>query len=172
MKLSEVATYNPDTVLGTEVRIRNWLDTNHIRDYNILDNLVVDVKGSVDLESTDRTILPVQFGYVDGNFDCYGSALKSLRGFPNRIGGNLYLYDSHIYSLHGIEKIITHIGGGIVINPTVTHLLGLLLIELGEFSIDDNGPLDEIMNKYKNTGDILAAQDELLDAGFKAQARL
>jgi hypothetical protein len=33
-------------------------------------------------------------------------------------------------------------------------------------------PIDSIFNKYVGTGDILSAQDELIDAGFIDQARL
>jgi hypothetical protein len=36
----------------------------------------------------------------------------------------------------------------------------------------DEGPIDAIMNKYVGTGDILSAQDELIDAGLFDQARL
>jgi hypothetical protein len=53
----------------------------------------------------------------------------------------------------------------------VTHILGLLLIE-GITHITISGPIDRIMNKYLGTGDILSAQDELIDAGLTDQARL
>jgi hypothetical protein len=51
--------------------------------------------------------------------------------------------------------------------------LGLLLIDgICKFDIDTRGPIDAIFNKYVGTGDILSAQDELIDAGFIEQARL
>jgi hypothetical protein len=171
MKLSEVVKQKP-SVPTAEERIHNWLRMYDITDYTIRSNGVVDVRGGCDFSNLQETELPVQFGYVDGSFDCYSSRLQSFTGFPNRIGGNLYLYDSHVYSLHGIEKVVTHVGGIVSISPKATHILGLLLFEVGEISVDDDGPIDDIMNKYINTGDIIGAQDELLDAGFKDQARL
>jgi hypothetical protein len=48
----------------------------------------------------------------------------------------------------------------------------LLIDGITGFNIDSDGPIDKILNKYKGTGDILSAQDELIDAGFIEQARL
>jgi hypothetical protein len=53
-----------------------------------------------------------------------------------------------------------------------THLLGFLLVkEITKFDTG-NGAVDDIFNKYVGTGDILSAQDELIDAGYTDQARL
>jgi hypothetical protein len=89
-------------------------------------------------------------------------------------------------SLSGVDKIIKHVEDQFICGPVplsdkriaqknVTHLLGLLLVNgITRFRVDYNfpGPIDEILNKYVGTGDILSAQDELIDAGFIDQARL
>jgi hypothetical protein len=46
-----------------------------------------------------------------------------------------------------------------------------LIDGITSFNIDD-GSIDAIFNKYRGTGDIISAQDELIDAGFIEQARL
>jgi hypothetical protein len=79
----------------------------------------------------------------------------------------------HFMTLSGIDKMLPHINGSITCEVPVTHALGLLLIKgVTHINIDNNGPIDRIMNKYLGTGDILSAQDELIDAGFIDHARL
>jgi hypothetical protein len=97
----------------------------------------------------------------------------------NKFGVSRRLYYSisfsgfHIPSLTGIHKEFDFIYGHFTgPHNATTHILGLLLIQ-GILSIKiDDGPIDKIMNKYVGTGDILSAQDELIDAGFTDQARL
>jgi hypothetical protein len=189
MKLHEVAKQ-----LDPHAKIKKWLDEQDIKNYTIRPNGVVDVDGDVDLRSSRLTSFPVQFGNVSGYFYCSHSKLTSLNGVPQYIGGDFYCnnteitslagcpqtvggrfdcFNTKITSLTGVDKIIKHIGGKFVCNQHVTHLLGLLLIKgIVGFDIDSGGPIDKIMNKYIGTGDILSAQDELIDAGFTDQARL
>jgi hypothetical protein len=123
--------------------------------------------------------LPIQFGVVDGYFDVSCTSIKSLRGFPHTINGSFACNHSGIQSLSGIDKIIKRISGRIICSHP-THMLGLLLIDgVTEITTSgwpqDSGPwdkLDQIMNNHLTTHDIVAAQDELIDAGYIQQAGL
>ena len=173
MKLHEIAPHR--LTHGDIAIIEDWLYQFNIKTgtYKI-DPLsgAVAVRGNVCLDYCQLAQLPLQFEDVSGSFSCQWSDLTSLKGFPRWMAGSLRIRSSQIQSLHGIEKVIEHVGNTIELNSTTTHILGILLINVGHISIDDGGPIDTIMNRYKNTGDVISAQDELIDAGFKDQARL
>jgi hypothetical protein len=177
----------------THDEIRAWLDSLDIKNYTIHENGVVDVDGTVPMGRFRGGTFPVQFGVVKEHFGC-GTSLTSLRGSPQSVGGGFSCndakitslmgapkwvgglfncYATEITSLHNVHKQIYHIGGWFYCDDHVTHLLGLLLIDgITGFDIDSDGPIDKIFNKYVGTGDIISAQDELIDAGFIEQARL
>jgi hypothetical protein len=179
----------------THEEIKNWLDKYNVENYTIRPDGIVDVDNDVNLRNFKGTTLPVQFGEVSGHFDMFGTNITSLVGFPvfigrdficsgcknltsikyapRFIGGGFYIHDTSIKSLTGVDKVIKHISGMCWCDEKVTHILGLLLIKgITDFNIDNGGPIDKIMKKYAGTGDILSAQDELIDAGFIDQARL
>ena len=111
--------------------------------------------------------------YTGGGFSCHSTMVSSLQGAPQYVNGSFSCYGTNIISLTGVDKIIKQINGRFLCSADVTHLLGLLLIKgITSFNIDAHGPIDKIFNKYVGTGDILSAQDELIDAGFIDQARL
>ena len=131
------------------------------------------VGGDFDCHCTLVTSLQGSPRFIGGSFDCYSTKIKSLDGAPASVGGGFYCDDNNIVTLHGIHKTILYLGSGFYCTGTEVHLLGLLLIKgVVKFDIDSNGPIDKIFNKYVGTGDILSAQDELIDAGFIEQARL
>ena len=200
MKLHEIAKLTQPEHEQFKINRKNieqWLTRVGVKNFIIdPDTNVVNVDGNVDLARKTFEILPVQFGYVDGHFflaKC--SRLKTLRGSPHTVSGTFKCYSTPISSLEGapeivgesfvcdgmpnlkslsgIDKIVHDIRGGFVCSNNVTHILGLILIKgLQGVDIDSRGPIDEIMNKYVGTGDILSAQDELIDEGFIDQARL
>jgi hypothetical protein len=150
-----------------------WLDSMAIQKYTIRLDGIVDVDNNVDLVIFKGSVLPVQFGKVSGYFSCAETTISSLQGVPQSIGGSFGCYKSKILSLHNIHNHVKHIGKGLLCGNYTTHLLGLLLIDgIIIFNIDSGGPIDKIFNKYVGTGDIISAQDELIDAGFIEQARL
>jgi hypothetical protein len=115
--------------------------------------------------------------HVGGEFYCHDTKITSLAGCPKHVGGLFDCRSTQIRSFSGVDKIIKYIGGDFYYSGKQaylpTHLLGLLLIKgITRFHIDTGGPIDKIMNRYVGTGDILSAQDELIDAGFTDQARL
>jgi hypothetical protein len=161
-------------MLTNPKEIKRWLDKYNIKNYIIRPNGVVDVDDNIYLRSFTGETLPIQFG-TTGSFDCSHSNITSFKGFPKIIKGYFDCFESKIISLSGIDKIIKQINGNgsVIVNVPSTHVLGLLLIEgVRRIDVDMRGPIDKIMNKYLGTGDILSAQDELIDAGFTDQARL
>lgn len=88
-------------------------------------------------------------------------------GIPRTAEGRIGVMD-----LSGIHKLMPCVNGSIKCTAPVSHALGLLLIDGVTHITIDEGKIDAIMNKYLPTRDILSAQDELLDAGFKDHARL
>jgi hypothetical protein len=152
------------------------------------------VGGNFNCDDTKITSLEYAPQSVGGQFSCIGTKIPSLKGAPHSVGKGFYCHstkitsleyapqsvgkgfychNTRIISLHDIHKQIKHISGGFYCRGAKTHLLGLLLIDgITGFDIDRKGPIDKIFNKYAGTGDILSAQDELIDAGFIEQARL
>jgi hypothetical protein len=93
-----------------------------------------------------------------------GIEINQPRSTSNRIS---------VIDLSGIHKILPRVNGTIKCTAPVSHSLGLLLIEgVTHINIDSGGKIDTIMNKYLGTQDIISAQDELLDAGYRDHARL
>lgn len=110
--------------------IECWLDAMNIHNYTINDDLTVDVAGCVDLERCWLKELPVQFGKVEGFFDCANNQLTSLKGCPveivngyfachhnqlislehapKKVGGDFYCSNNKLNSLRHMPK---HING-------------------------------------------------------------
>jgi hypothetical protein len=104
---------------------------------------------------------------------CYSTNIKSLKYAPEIVGSHFHCHGTNIKSLSGIDKMVKHIGASFLCNDGVTHILGILLIEgITHINVTGSRPVSQILNKYRGTGDILSAQDELIDAGFIDQARL
>jgi hypothetical protein len=154
--------------------VKAWLDSHSIDNFRIASDGIVNVNGPVTIKQYRTWNLPLQFGEVRGRFNFFrGSSVVTFEGFPHTVRGMVDLSTSEIKCLHGIDKIMKRVDGTFATTYKATHLLGLLLIEgIIKIDIDDGGQIDAILNKYVGTGDIISAQDELLDAGFKDQARL
>ena len=183
----------------THEEIKHWLDDHNIENYTIRSDGVVNVDGRVDLSHIKELTLPVQFGKVTGKFDVCSSFLTSLKGVPEIVvgdfncggthissleyapqfvGGYFSCYNTYITSLSGVDKRIKQLNGTFYCVENATHLLGILLIKgITDFEFSHRGGqcdvvVSQIINKYLGTGDILSAQDELIDAGLVDQARL
>jgi hypothetical protein len=77
-----------------------WLHSMEIYDYDIYDG-IIHVVGDVDLYNKRLICIPVQFGYVSGNFNCGWNRLTSLEGCPSEVGGAFYCGDNQLKSLEG-----------------------------------------------------------------------
>ena len=128
---------------------------------------------------------------VGGSFYCGNNQLTSLVGAPQSIGLSFYCGNNELTSLVGAPQSI---GGGFSCRRNkLTSLTGAPQLVCGEFYCRGNPQLKilpifnikgiteiyheagQILNKYykpDGKGDIIAAQDELIDAGFGAIARM
>ena len=169
--------------------ISKWLNAHRVGSYTVRPTLwggtpdsqfapvawVVDVVGHVELEEYSGKYLPVQFGKVTGIFNAVNSRLTTLNGMPRSIGSWFSCRGCALKSLSGIDKRVDYINGEVFLDVDMTHILGLLLIDgIKSFTMPDSPESRclEIMNKHLVTHDIIACQDELIDAGFINQARL
>lgn len=81
--------------------ISNWMLTNGIKNFIVLDDLSVNVRGDVDLSRRGISELPpyIVFNEVWGSFDCSENSMTTLRGCPRLVTGNFYCYMNGLTSL-------------------------------------------------------------------------
>ena len=126
------------------------------------------VGGTFDCTGTNLTSLEGAPQSIGGGFFCAGTSLTSLEHVPQSVGGDFICRNTYITSLKGIHK--THrkwkIGGALDLPQTCADIVGLALIE-GISRV-------QIGNVSFNVGDHdpHAFQEQLLDAGFRMQARM
>ena len=94
--------------LKTREETKDWLDSMKIKNYTINDDLTVDVSGYVWLNEKNLDYIPVQFGVVDGYFDCTNNNLTSLKGCPTEVAGIFYCHNNNLTSL---EHCPTEVNG-------------------------------------------------------------
>tara|TARA_R110000851_G_scaffold142228_1_gene280647 strand:- start:55 stop:441 length:387 start_codon:yes stop_codon:yes gene_type:complete len=111
----------------TNSEIREWLHAMGVYDYDICDG-VVHVVGDVNIAYRGLTSIPVQFGYVSGEFICADNVLDSLEGCPSEVGGGFYCGNNDLTSLEGCPK---EVGGNFscrwnrfAAKPDVSGILG------------------------------------------------
>lgn len=130
------------------------------------------------IDYNDITTLEGGPSSVGGSFSCTGCEnLDSLQHLPEKIGGSVFAQNlPKITSLQGIHKMVRQINGifDLTGTPIHSHLLGLLMIK-GLNSVKlDNSQVAEIINKHLKLPERNAheAQEELIEAGFSAFAKL
>jgi hypothetical protein len=130
---------------------------------------MVDVDGSVELKS-QLTKLPIRFGQVSGDFDCYLNSLTSLTGAPTSVGGDVAFNNNSLTSLTGAP---TSVGGEFWVDYTESLPL-LRLLQYNNIRLHKWAPnaVITIMNKYAGTGKafMLNCALELKQAGFEGNA--
>ncbi len=67
---------------------------------------LVNVKGGVNLSSKNLIKIPINFGFVTGDFNCFRNNLTSLVGSPIKVGGNLYCSVNQLTSLVGSPQVV------------------------------------------------------------------
>ena len=115
-------------MLEGKVKIKKWLEEFEISQYTINDNLTVDVNDHVDISYCDLKKIPIQFGVINGSFNCSHNKLTTLKGAPQdlvnmyceknrltnlegapaKIHNTLDVSDNEITSLTGVSKEIGH----------------------------------------------------------------
>jgi hypothetical protein len=94
------------TLLTNKKEIENWLYYINIENYDILDNLTVNVHQKVDISHHDLKCFPIQFGVVNGSFNCNKNELVSLQGAPTEVNGNFSCEDNYLTSLKYCPSIV------------------------------------------------------------------
>lgn len=146
-----------------------------VGDFWINDDGDIDVPRGVMLQRTCYNIphnLGIRFGTVSGCFDVSNTLITSIQGFPKSIQGNLLCHRSNISSLSGIDRIVKEVRGFIRVGNATTHLLGLLMVDGVSYVETGRPAVNDILNKYVKSKDIISAQDELIDRGFVDIAHL
>lgn len=86
-------------ILKNKQDIEKWLQKNHIRNYTIRENLIVDVDSDVGLYNIGLSSIPIQFGIVNGYFECSHNNLYSLKGCPREVNGDACFNHNCLISL-------------------------------------------------------------------------
>ena len=139
-------------------QIKDWLDRMGVWRYTINDNGVVDVESNVDLCRKDLTIIPVQFGYVSGTFNCAHNHLTSLKGSPREVGGNVLCIGNNFNDLVGGPR---EVGGYFdCMSNNLKTLRGAPTIVGGEFYCGDN-QLTDLQGAPREVGSNFWCTDNL-----------
>ena len=124
---------------------------------------------------TSLEYCPIEIG---GNFFCSNNNLTSLEHCPSEVGGDFFCFNNNLTSFKDIHLHVKKIGADFYChNPIKSHILGLMLIEIGGevvTKLGDGKDVDVILNKWKNQGrrGVLGCQRELIKAGYKELAQL
>ena len=116
--------------------------------YTITQDGKVDVDGPVYLGNIDLRILPLEFGKVNGNFECDHNQLTSLKGSPVEVGRSFHCSYNQLSDLIGGPKKVTY-HTYYCTNNQIHNLKGI-----PEFYIDINfsdNPISEIIDLYNYT---------------------
>lgn len=175
--------------LTNELEIKAWLKDMDIDNYHIHENLTVDVHSSVDISEKNLSYLPLQFGQVNGDFNCSMNELTSLKGSPFIVRGEAYFSENKIKSLNFLPKKVAstldlawntlpnvisllHLLPFIKSNPSTTIFVSLNteVKAFHEFShMMSSHPLDELYlgqlgYEFSNTDKLLQYLENLLQA--------
>jgi len=161
-------------MITNKKEIKKWLDEMEIERYKINPDNTVDVEGSVIIYHKRLTIIPVQFRNVKYHFICDNNKLDSFIGMPSNIGGDLYLDNNNISSLHNLHKHLKKLDHKFFCdqNPIKSHILSVFFIKGLNFIEIDNKQVQKIVNDNLNEGDVHKCQEELIQAGFEEFAKL
>lgn len=107
-------------------QVREWCEKMGLKKYEILPNNEIDAWGFVDLEGKVSGSLPeyIQFNHIHqslpffhADFNIANCNLKTLRGCPRYVEGNLYIQNNKLTSL---SYAPTHVGRSFICygNPT------------------------------------------------------
>lgn len=132
----EITPVNDNHFFSSDIDIiSEWLNQYNIKNYTIRENGLVDVEGNVQINNTELTEFPIQFGIVTGNFDCYNNKLISLKGAPKEVYGSFICASNNLTTLLGSpEKVHKNFYCGY---NKLTTLVGMPIIG-GDFNCFNN----------------------------------
>lgn len=95
-------------IFTTKQEIEEWLLNLNVTKYTIRSDLIVDVFENINLNlHSCELYIPVQFGIVEGDFNCQHCKLLSLKGCPDTVQGNFNCGFNNLKSLEYCPKNIT-----------------------------------------------------------------
>jgi hypothetical protein len=160
--------------VDSEWEIHQICKRYNIENYNINDDLSIDVDGDVFLSNKRLDKIPLKFGRVNGHFTCSINKLTSLEGCPKWVGdlfdcginkltslefcpewvgGDFYCSNNYLTSLEYLPKSI---GGEYIYcryNNNIWSFIGIPDNFRGEFDCINN-PIWNIWNLFKSSKDI------------------
>ena len=141
----------------TKAEVSKICERYGIRNWSINKDRLVDVAGYIDLSEMDLTELPLKFGIVTGDFDCYSNYLTTLEGAPQSVGGGFWCNDNELTTLEGAPRSVD--GRFICHNNNLTTLEGAPYSVGGYFDCSDNPLPDLIQNNMKWIKHIISNQE-------------
>jgi hypothetical protein len=162
----------PQDLTGDYACFRNELTS--------LEGAPPELGGNFDCSSNKLTSLKWAPAKVGSYFTCEHNQITSLEGAPAIINGYFDCSSNKLTSLQGIHRIIKEINTEAIFksNPIKSHILGLLRIKKLKFVTlpDELYEAQKIITKVLvldyDKRDVIACQDELIDAGFDELAKL
>jgi len=101
-KIFESASPNFPTTREEVIQV---CENYEIKNYTINDDLSIDISGGVFLRNKKLEYLPLRFNYVSGSFNCsYNRKLRSLKGSPQRVGGDFICEYNELKTLEGCPQ--------------------------------------------------------------------
>lgn len=98
-------TLTPLQFIHSKKATESWLKDMKINDYFILEQKMgefsVNVGKSVDLSQKELTAIPIQFGLVNGSFNCSCNRLQSLKGVARFVNGAFDCSYNYLDTLDG-----------------------------------------------------------------------
>ena len=99
-----------DMGIGTDQLIVEWMEKNKVPRYRykITKKHYIVGNDTIDLTNNDIGEFPdyIKFVFVHGGFHCLHNGLKSLKGFPEKIGGSFFVSHNNLVNLIGGPKIV------------------------------------------------------------------
>lgn len=135
--------YKPMVALSNKEDITRWLSKHEIKNFEILKDNSVNVKGNVRLADrlANLSKLPLSFNIVEGDFDISDNELTSLEGTPKVVKGNFLAFKNEITSLKGGPKEVE--GSFIVLKNNVASLKNSPALVKEDFICSHN-PLSDL----------------------------
>lgn len=96
-----------DQFFKTKDEIENWLFSQRIKDYIINDDMTVDVNDNTYISGKSVYHIPIQFGYINGDFAIRETYIKSLKGCPHTVKGDFFCNNNELENLDFLPKNIS-----------------------------------------------------------------
>jgi hypothetical protein len=130
-----------------EKSIKDWCIKFNLLNYEITDEGIVNVDGSVSISDMNLAKIPIQFGIVKRHFACSYNSLTSLEGSPKKVGIEFNCNENSLTNLIGAPREV-----GRCFNAQHNRLISLEggPLKLGLFIYLLGNPIFEEYKKYNN----------------------